>query len=385
MLTTAHDYDVVVIGAGPSGCAAASVLADAGARVALVDRATFPREKICGDGLLPDARRALAELGVAGAVEAASVEATTLTMRTGSGVEVRFALPSLVLPRRTFDEMLVDHARGAGVHLLEAYSFAGLEGDGRSFTSARFSSGAGERRLRAGAFLLATGAARKPRESAGLGAVGSGAAALRGYTRVRGLPPGELLIALVRELPRGYAWAFPAVDGLWNVGCGVFAGVRQAPSLARLLERFRVDIGGEPWEIAPKGAPLVTSFPGLEFVRGNLAAVGEAAGLTRPFSGEGIGPALASGMLAARCLARQTGAGGVAAYRDGVERLFRADFRAWRFGEALLRMPNLVDVIVRRASRFPGALRKCAGVLGGTLPAGRVLSPVGLLRLIVGR
>jgi flavin-dependent dehydrogenase len=239
--------------------------------------------------------------------------------------------------------------------------------------------------IAADAFLIATGAARKPREVAGLGPSGPSAAALRGYTRVDGLAREELLVALLRELPAGYAWAFPGPDDLWNVGCGVFAGIRGAPPLSRLLERFRAGIGGRPWERPPSGAPLVTSFPSRVIARANLAAIGEAAGLTRPFSGEGIGPSLESGLLAARCLTELSGEAGVAAYRRELVRRYRSDFRAWRFGEIFLRTPRLIDLIVHRAGRFPGALRRCADVLGGTTSAGAVLSPFGLMRLVLGR
>jgi menaquinone-9 beta-reductase len=377
-------FDVAVIGAGPAGCAAAAALATGGARVALADRAEFPRDKTCGDGLLPDAQRALAELGVLDAVAAAGTTAPTLAMRTASGLQARFPVPSVVARRRDVDRILLERAVAAGAVFLPGHAFERVTRVHDHVATVQLAAATGHVELAARAFLVATGAARRPRELAGLGGGGVSAAALRGYATVGGLPGDELLIALLGELPRGYAWAFPGPEGAWNVGCGVFAGARQAPSLGKVLARFLASIGGT-WREPPQGAPLVTSFPALAFARGNLAAIGEAAGLTRPFSGEGIGPALESGLMAARCLLAAPDEGGIAAYARELRRRYAGDLRAWRFGEQFLRVPRLVDAIVRRANRFPGALRRCAAVLGGTMSASRVLSPWGLLRLIAGR
>lgn len=384
-MTRTLSVDVAVIGAGPAGSAAATVLARGGARVALADRASFPREKICGDGLLPDAAGALDALGVLPRLANVAWRSPYLRMRTASGQSVRLAVESLVLRRRDLDNILLERAQEAGAVLLTSHTLKGFGGSAGRWSAARFVAPSGEAEVEARAFVLATGAARAPRELAGLrGGHRPSAAALRGYARVTGLPADELLIALLGELPRGYAWAFPAAGGVWNVGCGAFAGSRERASLATVLRGFLASCGGE-WIEAPHGAPLVTAFPQQPITRGNLAAVGEAAGLTRPFSGEGIGPSLDSGMLAARHLLASAGERGVAAYERELRRRFAADFRAWRFGEHFLRLPRLVDAIVRRAARYPGALRRCSGVLGGTLAASRVLSPFGLARLVLGR
>ena len=376
--------DVLVVGAGPAGSAAATVLARGGAHVVLADKATFPREKICGDGLLPDALAVLEELGVRARVETVARCVPTFTMRSASGLVIRFDLGSLVAPRRTVDAILRECAQGAGAELLSQAELANVRGDGDAIASARFATPGGEIEVAARAFVLATGATAWPRALFGLRAEGARpAAALRGYARVAGLPDNELLIALLGELSRGYAWAFPGPDQVWNVGCGVFAGSRQALSLRATLERFLTGCGGE-WISPPRGAPLLTSFPKIGCVRGNVLAVGDAAGLTRPFSGEGIGPALASGVLAARALLAEGGEPAAVRYRRALVERFARDFRAWRFGESFLRAPCLVDLIIRRALELPGAQRRCAAVLGGTLAADRVLSLRGLLRLALG-
>ena len=376
--------DVVVCGAGPGGAAAATVLARGGARVLLVDRAVFPREKICGDGLLPDALEALAELGLSPTGLAPAVSALRLV--TSSGRWLRVPVSARVVRRRDLDAAVLAGALTAGAELVTGAELAGFDADGAGFRVARLATPAGPILAEAGAFVLATGAAQRPRAMAGLTARRrERAVAVRGYVAGAELPADEMRVSLLADLPLGYAWAFPLPDGAWNLGCGVMAGRTGAPPLTRVAERYRALCGGGGWLSPPRGAPLLTFHPSGPAGRANLAAVGDAAGLTRPFSGEGIGPALASGALAARCLLAEPGVAGVARYRRELRARYAGDFAAWRFGARLLRLSWLVDAAVGRAARFPGALRRLSGVLGGTISAQRVLSPLGLVRLALGR
>jgi geranylgeranyl reductase family protein len=377
--------DIVVIGAGPAGSAAAAVLAAGGARVVLADRAAFPRDKICGDALLPDALAALARLGAEREVRRAGHAVAALRLRSYGGRSVRLPLDGVVMRRAALDALLVARAAAAGAEVLPGATLAGLDGDGRNFAAARFFTSTGETTVAARAIVLASGAARRPRELAGLGeGEPRSAIALRGYARLAGFPVDELLIELRAELAGGYAWAFCAGGGVWNVGCGLPGGSRHAGSLGKAAERLLRDLGGGEWSVPPRGAPLLTAFDGLPFTRGNLAAVGDAAGLTRPFSGEGIGPALWSGIAAGECLLEGDPAAGVAAYRRRMLARYRKEFRAWRFGELFLRFPRLGEWLVAKA-QHPGAQRRLAALLAGTVAAERVLSPWGLVRLLVRR
>lgn len=377
--------DVLVLGAGPAGSAAAAVLAGAGARVVLADRARFPREKVCGDALLGDALAALGELGARGALDTVAHRVAALTLRAADGAGARLDVAGAVLPRGRLDVLLLEHAVAAGAQVLPGATLERLmAADGR-FTAARLATADGAVEVAADSFVLATGAARGPRRLAGLERRASrSAAALRGYARLEGVAEDEFLAAFLDELPGGYAWAFPCGGGLFNVGCGVFAG-RSVPSLAGTLRRWAGSLGAAEFEQAPGGAPLLTFFPRDRFTRANLAAVGDAAGLTRPLSGEGIGPALASGIALARELLVRPGAAGVAAYERGAVRRWAREWRAWRFGETVVRHRRLSGWVVAQAARHEGARRRCAELLAGARPAHRVLSPLGLLRLFLAR
>lgn len=377
--------DVVVIGAGPAGCAAAAVLGDDGCRVVLADRAHAGRDKVCGDGLLPDALAALSALGVAAEVEAAGRRVGIIRMRSARGRELALDVPSVVVRRRHLDAIVLERARRSGATFLGEASLLRFRDDERGARAAVFRTPGGELACSADAFVLATGANPQARALAGLGEVaGRPAVALRGYARCGGLSGDELLIELPAQLPGGYAWAFPGPDEIWNVGCGVVAGMRPRQSLRKVLQWFLERVGATGFVEEPNGAPLLTTFPRVRVAAGDVLAVGDAAGLTRPFSGEGIGPALESGVIAARCLLEHR----VRAAEEYTRRLygrFAADFRAWRFGERFLRFPTVIDAIVVRAARHRGAQRRCAALLGGTVSTSSVLSPVGLLRLMIGR
>jgi flavin-dependent dehydrogenase len=182
-------------------------------------------------------------------------------MRTASGLHARFPVPSVVARRRDVDRILLERAVAAGAVFLPGHALERVTRGHDHVATVQLAAATGPAELAAGTFLLATGAARRPRELAGLGGGGAAAAALRGYATVDGLPADELLIALLGELPRGYAWAFPARRARGTSAAGCSPGP-QVPSLGKVLERFLASIGGT-WREPPQGAPLVTSFPAL--------------------------------------------------------------------------------------------------------------------------
>jgi geranylgeranyl reductase family protein len=375
--------DVAVLGAGPAGSATAAVLAAAGARVVVADRRAFPRDKVCGDGLLPDATNALRDLGALSAVEAVAQGISGIRFEVPGGKRGLVPVAGLVAPRRVLDAVLVEHAARNGAEVLHGYSVEGFVGEAGAWRAVRLSGKDGEVTAEASWFVLATGAAPRPRALAGLGTAPRGGAAVRAYATLPGLAEDELFIRFDRRrLPRGYYWAFPLGGGRWNVGCGVFAASSGDPSLVEEARAFGEELGAAEWSGKAKGAPLLSAFPRLAVARGNVLAVGEAAGLTRPFSGEGIGPSLRSGMLAARCLLEE-GAEPDRSYRSRLTRSYARDFTAFRLGERLLRVPGLMDALVRRVEAAPAARARVKAVLSDRTPSSTVLSPFGLARILL--
>jgi geranylgeranyl reductase family protein len=373
--------DVLVIGAGPGGSAAAATCAAAGARVVLADRRRFPRDKVCGDGLLPDALVELRALGAIDEARATGHAVDGIRFRAPGGREGLVPCEGLVVARERLDASVRERAIGLGAEPLDAATLAGFSGVPGRWSAARFTTESGAVEVAADHFILATGAVPQPRKLAGLGPLGRCGAAVRGYARLDAWPDDALYVRFDRRFPRGYYWAFPLGVGRWNVGCGVFGG--GAVALAPAAETFAEELGAR-WETRAKGAPLAASFPRLVVGSGNVLAVGDAAGLTRPFSGEGIGPALVSGRLAAQCLLE---AAPNAARRYG--RLLRAryatEYRAWRLGERLLGFPRVVDALVSRVETSRAARERIKAVLASRAPTGAILSPFGIVRILLGR
>ena len=287
-------HDVLVIGAGPAGAAAAWALARAGQRVALVDRETFPRDKTCGDGLIPDALGALDTMGLRETVMREAVEPRALHVVAPGGESVSLAGEFLCLTRLRLDALLVDAAVGAGAALMGPMSALQPIEDGRQVCGARFRALAGEREVRARFTLLATGANAVVSRAFGLATpLKPNAVAGRAYFNV---PSSfaerypHLSIVYDQSLCPGYGWIFPGPGNRYNVGVGAFAGGRgETPSLRGLWNRFTTRFAPAAELVAQsealtefRGAPLRTGLHGATLGRPGLLALGDAAAMTYP-------------------------------------------------------------------------------------------------------
>src|SRR5216110_555905 len=160
--------DVLIVGAGPAGSAAAITLARAGFDVVLVDQHPFPRDKICGDGLIPDAHKALAKLGVLDTVMALAQPCTHVGCVGPRGGRVDVPGTLAVLPRKELDLVLARAAARAGAKMFAPLRFtAPIEENGR-VVGAQLKAGEATHEIRAGWTLLATGAVPQGLMAAGM-------------------------------------------------------------------------------------------------------------------------------------------------------------------------------------------------------------------------
>src|SRR3954447_2612896 len=228
------DADVAIVGAGPAGAAAALAVLAAlpGARVALLDRAAFPRDKSCGDGVAPQVLDVLARLGVRGLLDDwPTVDALELGYPDGPWLAGRVARHNRVVPRRVLDARLVAAAVDRGA-LLRRRRVRGLRRDGDRLV-------AGD--VRARVVVGADGAHSQVR--AWLGPARGGDTALP-IPRHAPVMAGRENAQVIAFDPEGawpaYAWSFPVGDGSANVGYGevLAAGTSRTPTRARLLGRL---------------------------------------------------------------------------------------------------------------------------------------------------
>ncbi len=395
--------EVLVVGAGPSGSACATLLAQAGWDVLLVDQHDFPRDKICGDGLIPDSHAALRRLGVLDEVmaQAHAVSHVRCVAPRGGQVDVPGTLA--VLPRRKLDDLLVRHARRSGAKLHTPVKFEAVLEDAGRVIGARLRQGGASHDVQADWVVLATGANMQPMIGTGLceRRTPSGIA-LRGYVRNPALAGRQTTMDVVwhQALRPGYGWIFPCGDDIYNIGVGAFfshgkggKGTAADANLREVFDAFtqvyapaRALMQGGELQGELKGAPLRCTLTGAQSGRPGLLATGEAVGATYDFTGEGIGKALETGILAAEALLRGR-------TRQSAEAAVRADyanqlaglapkFSLYEKANRVNQHPWLADLVIWRARRSPRMLRRMSGVLNETSNPGHLMSVRGVFKLL---
>ncbi|MBI5259841.1 MAG: geranylgeranyl reductase family protein [Burkholderiales bacterium] len=398
--------DVLVVGAGPAGSACAQWLARQRLDVVLVDQHPFPRDKVCGDGLIPDAHHALQRLGVHAEVMAVAQAVRHVACIAPRGGRIDVPGRVAVLPRRQLDDILKRAAERAGARFLAPLRFEAPLQEGGRVTGAVLRSAHGTHELRARWTVLATGAVPRALIAAGMCErhTPSGVA-LRGYLHNEAMRGriDALEVVWHKRLRKGYGWIFPCRDGVFNIGVGLAhshardAAGRNSMADANLRELFgafgelyppaRELLAGGRWLAPLKGAPLRCSLTGAQLARPGLLVTGEAAGSTYAFTGEGIGKAMETGLLAAEALL-EAGAGAgaddavMARYEAAIAAL-KPRFDLYERANRVNDHPWLADLLVWRAQRSPRILRRMAGVLEETGNPGNLVSLRGFTRLFL--
>jgi menaquinone-9 beta-reductase len=330
--TPTRDADVIVVGAGPAGSTTAYHLAQSGADVLLLEKSSFPREKVCGDGLTPRAVKAITAMGIDTSERAGWLHNKGLRI-IGGGMRVELPWPDLatfpdyglVRPRADFDELLVRQAVKAGALLRENTNVRDplLDRAGRiTGVSARDEDG---RDVTYHAPLVIAADGNSSRLSLGMGIHKRddrpmGVAVRTYYTSPR--HDDDWLESWLelwdrgsdgreRLLP-GYGWIFGVGDGTSNVGLGIlntstaWGKVDYKDLLRRWLDQtpeewgFREENRTQP----VRGAALPMGFNRQPHYTRGMLLVGDSGGMVNPFNGEGIAYAMESGELAAEIIAQ---------------------------------------------------------------------------------
>lgn len=292
------NYDVIVAGAGPSGSVAARRLSERGARVLLLDKQKFPRDKPCGGGVTLRAASAQ-DADLTPAIER-TIYGARFSLRLGPSFDRRFDEPLTYMTQRChLDALLAERAADSGAALHDGEALREIElpsgGSGFSLTVRT------DRDVYSGRVLIgADGANGLVGRSLGLRREYDEAVALEGNVVFQDGISDEWsdVVALdLGGLAGGYGWVFPKGDHL-NVGVGAwkYASFTLKPKLAEMAARY----GFDPAALENlRGHHLPVRVAGTPIARGGVALVGDAAGLVDPLSGEGIHMAFASGRLAA--------------------------------------------------------------------------------------
>jgi len=364
-------YDALVIGGGPGGSATAFHLARGGARVCLVEKQIYPRDKVCGDGLTPRAVRALDHMGLRDEYQGWSRSAGLKVHGGGHVIELPWPeledFPSfgLARPRSDLDQLLARTAAKAGADLWEATEVV------EPLVERGLVRGAVVRRededpfrLRAEVVVAADGASSRFAQALGLRRdeqrpIG---VAIRQYFRSsRDTDPWiDSYLELRRgdDLLPGYGWVFPLADGTVNVGVGLLNTSAHFRNInyRQLLKEWVPAVGPE-WGFGagdaaakPRSHPLPMGANRHPPLHRGVLFVGDAAGLVNPFNGEGIDYALESGELAAQAALATLESGDRArllAYRAAVEQRFGSYFAVGRLFVRLIGDPRFMKLATR--------------------------------------
>jgi menaquinone-9 beta-reductase len=395
--------DVIVVGAGPAGSAAAFYLATAGLDVLVLEKSRFPREKVCGDGLTPRAVKALTAMGVPLAESDGWLRNKGLRI-IGGGGRIELDWPELssypgfglVRNRLDFDEILARHAEKAGARVLQGVNVAGPVRDDRTgrvvgvTAQEAFNGEKTERTFRARAVVAADGNSSRLSVALGLRKRDDrplGVAVRSYYTSPR--HDDDYLEAWLDlwdgdKLLPGYGWIFGMGDGTSNVGLGLlntseaFGNIDYRSLLRRWLAGMPAEWGfSEENRTAPvRGAALPMGFNRTPHYVDGVLLAGDAGGMVNPFNGEGIAYALEAGEIAARtivqALARPTAAGAETVLRTYPTALKNAWGGYYTLGRTFVHMighPSFMRFATKHGVKRPYIMRFTMKLLGNLTEA----------------
>ena len=352
---------VLIIGAGPSGTACAATLHRLGHEVVVVDKATFPRDKCCGDGLTTNALRILEGLNFDPSRVADWQTCSDVEMRSFSGRKIDLPLPSIggqfaaIAPRAQFDHALVEHCRDMGITIHEGCAFESITHHDTSGISVRVEN-LGE--LTVDYVVAADGMWSPVRKSLGLstpGYLGEWHAFRQYIGNVHGSANEKLHIWFDKDLLPGYAWSFPLPDNRVNFGFGI---LRTSDRSTKYMNDLWRDLLTRPYITETLGEHFVpedrhTAWPIPARIHdavrssGRVLFVGDAVCATDTLTGEGIGQALETGIAAGEAIHECNTAADVRdSYSHKIDSLLLADHRMSSVLSRMLTYPVVARMVL---------------------------------------
>lgn len=396
-----RDFDVVIVGGGPSGSACAYWLADAGWSVCLIEKKTFPREKTCGDGLTPRSVHQLNEMGLGDELAGRGHRYEGLRA-FGFGASLELAWPEhpvfphygYTITRFDLDGLVAAHAESAGAvvvvgaeatELLEMGDAAPSRLPGARGAAVRDAKSGDVAEVRATYVVVADGQNSRLGRALGVERVRDWpmGMALRGYySSDRHDEPWIESHLDIRspegEVVPGYGWIFPLGDGRVNVGVGLLStgGKWKGVNTTKLQEYF-VAQTAEAWGLTeatrlsePTGGRLPMGLARGPRVGANTLVIGDAAGTINPFNGEGIAYGYETGRLAAGVLGEALAHEDyslLALYDERLEGAYGEYYKVARAFVRLISEPAILAACVGVGMRIEPLMRELLAVMANLM------------------
>lgn len=409
--------DVLIVGAGPGGCAAALSLAKHGVQALLVDKAVFPRDKVCGDALSGKVMRSLERLapelavrlradtrqlpswGVSFVAPSGKVLRVPFNRKTGEG-----QAPGAIMPRYDFDALLFENARHAnGIEALQGITAKNFQrvADGWKVDLVSIDRALPAATVHCRLIIAADGAnSHFARHVAGIGMEPRHhCAGVRAYfSGVKDLDPqGFIELIFLKELLPGYLWIFPLPGGRANVGLGLRSDVvrKRRVDLKSLMTTLIAEhpqlkhrFGQATMEGPVQGLGLPLASKRWPISGDGYLLVGDAAHLIDPFTGEGISHAMISGVhagdVAAEGLSAGARAGALADYDARVWKRLGKELAISTRLQQLANRPWLFNLVVNKAVKNPALADTISSMFNDLDLRERLKNPSFYARLLFG-
>ncbi len=402
-MTIANKYDVIIVGAGPSGSVCANFLGREGHKVLLVDKAKFPRDKTCGDACSGKSIAVLRELGILSDVKKAAHgvnNGVIFSSPKGTILEIRTDSQDGFVCRREILDNIIYKAAKKYVETLEEFTVTDLIKEGNQVVGIVGTDKTGkEMKINANIVVGADGAMSVVAQKVGVFEIDPNhhCLAVRGYyDGVTGMKDVIELHFTKTAIP-GYFWIFPYEDGTANVGLGMLTKDVKARNV-NLKELMEKEITLNPtFKERFKDAKLISEIKGWSLplgskIRKQIAGdgwllLGDAASLIDPFSGEGMGNAMTSGKIAFRTISRALRLGAysqkiLGEYEQEIKNELNKELEMSYLLQRLGKNEFLLNLVIDKAARNPEIRKELTTMIVSEEAKKSFSSPLFYLKLL---